>query len=1159
MLRGIPANIRNRGEAYLASGAVGPIKVVEPGHVWRTRVRGSAKYRVELMWDEEFGWDVDCDCPYDYGLCKHAYAALQKLITVHEQVVGQPAKWNSDKKQKPEPWQKLRSVLREATGGEITREQAEHLNRIANFYWNLKQGRSVLTGSSLTQLGFGPVSNQWNTLNLWEKFPENDHLFWLHMVAYMRRHGVAVPECLGPVSDTAPIAETLRRFERRQLVANWKRHLQQAQNEEPDEPERKLDPVTVEIRLRLTDDHATVELKESETDDYRPLKQKELRRLSSRFKTGEVCLPAAQELLWTHLEYWNTRGYDTQWRMGFDNVDFCNTLYAIFGNASLRGLVWTAAGSQLLWSTDRLVWQVLPGEGVEKDDYLLQLAHADGSRADQVDLVLDGAPAMYVLGDTLHPGPSTDYGRLDPYESQLIPSEVVETKGGVKYLHRLGARLPEVLQRRIRTVRLRPRLLCQLEDKYQEQCDIEILAVDDEGNAVSRWKNGSWTKAGKGRAKKGATKAVLIEDKHQLNCVPEIMDPLRATPHWGTGHYQLTVNRNFPERFNEWLDGLPNHVEVQLLGDLAGFADGSLTGSVSFEVEENEIDWFDLKVVLDVGDLQLSQEEIKLLLKAKGNWVRLAEHGWRRLQFDLSAEDDRQLAQLGLNAGELAGEPQRLHALQLANPAARKFLPEEQSVQLTRRAEEIQARVTPDIPAAIDAELRPYQADGFRFLAYLSTNRFGGILADDMGLGKTLQTLTWLTWMRANGETGPVLVVCPKSVMDNWQAETARFTRDISARVWQRGEIDNLPKQADTADLHVINYNQLRRLGESLRPVRFLAVILDEGQYIKNPSSQTAQAARSLVATHRIVLTGTPIENRLLDLWSLLSFAMPGVLGSRKQFGKLYNAKDDPLARLRLSSRVRPFLIRRTKAQVADDLPARIEEDLYCEMEGEQKKLYQAERKRAQQILLGIETQQQLNELRFNFLTSLLHLRQICCHPRLFREGSKDKSAKLDALVEQLDPIMSEGNKVLVFSQFVELLELIDTRLREENWQTWKLTGGTEKRGKLVEKFQAHNGPGVFLISLKAGGSGLNLTAASYVVLFDPWWNPAVENQAIDRTHRIGQTTKVIAYRLLIKNSIEEKIRELQKQKQALAQDILGEEKFSAALTLSDFQYLLSD
>jgi SNF2 family DNA or RNA helicase len=395
--------------------------------------------------------------------------------------------------------------------------------------------------------------------------------------------------------------------------------------------------------------------------------------------------------------------------------------------------------------------------------------------------------------------------------------------------------------------------------------------------------------------------------------------------------------------------------------------------------------------------------------------------------------------------------------------------------------------------------------------------------------------------------------------MDNWHAEAARFTPSLRVKLWPAGELSGFHDHLGDADLHVLNYNQLRVLGEGLAPVQWQAVILDEGQYIKNPSSQTAQVARALRSEHRLVLSGTPIENRLLDLWSLMAFTMPGVLSSRAQFARLYDAKGDPFARRRLSSRVRPFLLRRTKAQVAKDLPDRTEEDLFCEIEGDQKTLYRAELKRAQQLLLGIRTQKELAKQQFHFLTSLLRLRQICCDPRLVSAGSKVVGAKTEALLEQLEPLMEEGHKVLVFSQFVQLLDLLRPMLEARNWPLYYLAGDTENRGELVQNFQSAEGSAIFLISLKAGGFGLNLTAASYVVLFDPWWNPAVENQAIDRTHRIGQVNKVIAYRLLIKDSIEEKIRALQKKKQALAEDVLGEEKFAQSLTLEDLQFLFAD
>jgi len=313
------------------------------------------------------------------------------------------------------------------------------------------------------------------------------------------------------------------------------------------------------------------------------------------------------------------------------------------------------------------------------------------------------------------------------------------------------------------------------------------------------------------------------------------------------------------------------------------------------------------------------------------------------------------------------------------------------------------------------------------------------------------------------------------------------------------------------------------------------------------------------------------VENRLMDLWSIFAFAMPGVLGTKGAFAKHFEHANDPLARRRLAARTRPFLLRRTKKEVASDLPERIEEDLVIEFDGTQAALYQAELKRARAELLRVRTSRQLDKLRFSILTSLLRLRQICCHPQLVGfEGDgkrrkrkiaaapqEESSAKISALLETLEPLIEEGQKVLVFSQFVQMLEIIEQELAARGWSTFKLTGETDDRGPLVDSFQRHDGAAVFLISLKAGGTGLNLTAASYVVLFDPWWNPAVEAQAIDRTHRIGQKKTVFAYRLLIKGTIEEKIRLLQKQKGALASDILGEESFAQALTLDDFRFLL--
>jgi SNF2 family DNA or RNA helicase len=472
--------------------------------------------------------------------------------------------------------------------------------------------------------------------------------------------------------------------------------------------------------------------------------------------------------------------------------------------------------------------------------------------------------------------------------------------------------------------------------------------------------------------------------------------------------------------------------------------------------------------------------------------------------------------------------------------------------------------VRPAPPAALQANLRPYQVEGFHFLAYLAANRFGGILADDMGLGKTVQSLCWLLWLRQivtadnGGEATPALVVAPKSVLDVWAGECAKFTPDLRVQVLRnKDELDLGRLERREIDILVLNYAQLRVNHGKLTAREWLAVVLDEGQQVKNPDSMASRAARDLRAPHRLVLTGTPIENRLLDIWSLMAFAMPGVLGNRKYFSDRFDRRKDADAHVRLGARLRPFLLRRTKNQVALDLPPRTEEDVLCKLEPDQEELYQSELARIQNVLLGFQTDDALRRNSFVVLQGLMRLRQICCHPALIdSKHNESESAKLTALFYLLDQLRDAGHKVLVFSQFTSMLDLIKARLDGEQRPHFLLTGQTQNRQEVVAGFQESPDPAVFLLSLKAGGSGLNLTAASYVVLYDPWWNPAVENQAIDRTHRIGQTNPVIAYRLIARNTIEEKIRQLQHQKRDLVTGVLGEESFTKNLTMHDVRFL---
>ena len=485
------------------------------------------------------------------------------------------------------------------------------------------------------------------------------------------------------------------------------------------------------------------------------------------------------------------------------------------------------------------------------------------------------------------------------------------------------------------------------------------------------------------------------------------------------------------------------------------------------------------------------------------------------------------------------------------------------------------------LPAGLQAELRPYQKDGFDFLCHLTRIKLGGILADDMGLGKTLQALAWLAWLKERNPKNPKpsLVICPASVLHNWRREANRFTPALKVLVLESGAArHNLRKQIPQHDLIVTNYALLRRDLEELQKFAFRAAILDEAQFIKNPGAQVTQSVKQLKSEYRLALTGTPLENRLLDLWSIVDFIQPGYLGNQEQFVETYEPRaqageemtpvEQPargektesvqrIARKRLSARLRPLLLRRLKKHVAKDLPDRIEQRRDCPLGDEQRKLYLAELRRSRDQIMHAVAEQGLNKSKMHVLAALTRLRQICCHPRLV--GSDTASGKTETLFELLDPLIEEGQKVLVFSQFVQMLLLLEKECRERQINTHILTGQTKDRQQVVNAFQSDTRPGVFLLSLRAAGTGLNLTNASYVVLYDPWWNPAVEAQAIDRSHRIGQTQTVNAYRLIAPGTVEEKIWELQQSKAQTIADVLGEEGFARSLTTTDLEYLFAE
>ncbi len=1155
---------RKRGESYFQRAAVTSLDCEEPGRAFTATVQGSEPYDVDFF--RKDGWDALCSCPVGIH-CKHIYATGKQLLAEHAAVavaaLSEQARHASGIPKMTVPAARARNPagfadqVRHEIGRKLTPDEEKYLKTITRLH-NVATNGGLYYSHELTGLGLPAPSNYWERLDMYPSRPDSAQEFWnylaLHITEKLHR---SIPAFLEPFTDLARARERIRKHQRAQEIERWKHTLENGQQMVSGVPgaEAGGDPGSVELRVCFEQDKLRLEWRKH-GGNWSEVKASKIRDFDSEYAPDLVPEAALIWLPWLHrlqTGYSTKLTYQDQWTL--------EQIGRWFLQPVLRPMLVNAQGEPLVFHEAPVHWSVVQPED-EDGDYTFSLVRADGTPLPETWLAVG---THYLTPAGVFTGPPINPLVTSFDNATRIPARAFESAGGVRLLENLRVEPPPRLAARIRTVSLLPGIRAELKVPWAgvaEQCRLEVYGASGDGEHIEHWVGNGWVNRDGHSTDKKRGMFVSV-DRSLLGA---LLPPLaRAGFKWDfqNQQWQLRLSKAFAETFSTFLKELPAGTRIDLAGDLASFQNAEVAGKIRLEASEDGMDWFNLRVLVDVNDATLTREEIKLLLDAKGKWVRLDKKGWRRLEFSLSEDEDRELARLGLTPHELTSEPQRLHALQLADKASRKFLPAETCERIERRATELQARVTPDVPGEIQAEMRPYQRDGFHFLCYLSANHFGGILADDMGLGKTLQTLAWLAWLRGqapdsqSSEHQPSLVVCPKSVADNWRAEAEKFFPSLKVRVWSAGDLKSLAGMLASADLHVLNYSQLRTVSEDLLRERFHAVILDEGQYIKNPSSITAQVARQLRAEHRLILSGTPIENRLLDLWSLMNFAMPGVLNNRASFGRLYDAKNDPFARQRLSARVRPFLIRRTKAQVARDLPDRVEEDLFCELEGEQKTLYRAELKRAQAMLLGIKTAAALNKQRFNFLTSLLRLRQICCHPKLVKPGSKAASAKVEALIETIEPLIEEGEKVLVFSQFVELLDILRGELNKRGWKHWHLAGDTENRGELVKEFQSAEGAGVFLISLKAGGFGLNLTAASYVVLFDPWWNPAVENQAIDRTHRIGQDRKVIAYRLLIKDSIEEKIRALQRRKKSLAEDVLGEEKFSQSLSLDDLRFLL--
>ncbi len=553
-------------------------------------------------------------------------------------------------------------------------------------------------------------------------------------------------------------------------------------------------------------------------------------------------------------------------------------------------------------------------------------------------------------------------------------------------------------------------------------------------------------------------------------------------------------------------------------------------------------DWFGLSGSIEIEGKEMPLADLLAAVRENRNLVRVGDREFAQIS-DLFR---RRLQQLG---DAIVAERGGLRIADAAAPLVRELLSDDVLVEADarwqttlRRLDDLQQWV-PEVPAGLQVNLRDYQAEGYRWLARLSRWGVGGVLADDMGLGKTVQTLAVLL-DRAAG--GPALIVAPTSVGDNWIRETARFAPELSAHSYREHDRQHLIDSAKAGDLVVVSYQLLQRDAERFASRSWHTLVLDEAQFIKNAATKTSQAIRAIQADWRLGLSGTPLENHLGELWSLFRTLSPGLLGSwerfRTRFAEPIQRHKDDERRQSLAHLVRPFILRRTKATVLTELPERTEVTLYAEMSSEERKRYEDARLAAITELSGERNAEQApGDQRMRTLAWLTKLRQLACHPRLVDRSWRKGSAKLELFLETVQELREGEHRALVFSQFVKHLELLRAALDERGITYQYLDGSTpaSERQRRVDAFQ--NGEGeLFLISLKAGGTGLNLTAANYVLHLDPWWNPAVEDQATDRAHRIGQERAVTVYRLVSKGTIEEQIIDLHANKRELVASVLS-------------------
>lgn len=581
--------------------------------------------------------------------------------------------------------------------------------------------------------------------------------------------------------------------------------------------------------------------------------------------------------------------------------------------------------------------------------------------------------------------------------------------------------------------------------------------------------------------------------------------------------------------------------------------------TIDIRIEERN-DWFDIKALVRFGEFEIPFLKLRNLILANkkeftlpNGQIAVIPQEWFVRYSELFSFAEK------LDEDELI---LKKHHLALVQDLSEEGLAQTVMSRKLQRLQGFEEIEEIELPKHFKGILRPYQKAGYDWIHFLNKYKFGGCLADDMGLGKTVTTLAFLQSIKEQNAENPTLLVMPTSLIYNWQKEAEKFTPKLKIYNYTGTYRDKNTKIFDKYDLVLTSYGTLRIDIDVIKDYRFNYVILDESQAIKNPSSAISKAVMQLNSGNRLILTGTPLENSTLDLWTQMTFINTGLLGSQAYFRNEYQIPiekhQDEKQTKRLFAKIKPFMLRRHKSQVATELPPKVESVLYCHMSEAQEKVYEEAKSYYRNLILEHIENEGINKSQMLVLQGLTKLRQLANHPKMIDENYEEEVGKFDDVIHRLETIIEEGHKVLIFSQFVKHLSIFRNYLNGRNLNYCYLDGATTNRQEQVERFQEDKSVKVFLISLKAGGVGLNLTAAEYVFMLDPWWNPAIEAQAIDRAHRIGQQKTVFTYKFITRNTVEEKILSLQGHKKRLFNELITtEESFVKSLSKDDVLALL--